>query len=72
MEGGRIIGGAKVRKGAYKAGSAGGAKRIQIDEDGLAQVRAQEIYSINRKACIYTSLISACCPDRSSTAPFMS
>ena len=30
MEGGRVIGGAKVRKGAYKGGSAGAAKRIEV------------------------------------------
>jgi hypothetical protein len=38
MEGGRVIGGAKVKKGAYKGGSAGAAKRIEIDEDGLARI----------------------------------
>jgi len=38
MEGGRVIGGAKLKKIAYKSGSAGAQKRIEVDWVGLQQI----------------------------------
>lgn len=40
MEGGRIIGGEKLKKIAYKGGSAGAQKRIEVDWFGLQQIFA--------------------------------